>query len=81
MKLKILMIDDHPSMIEGYKIILSYNDFGYEVETTSATDTKSAYEIITNPGYYISYGSIYFDSNFKITQNNSIYDFNGVQKN
>ncbi|WP_300570940.1 response regulator [Flavobacterium sp.] len=48
MKLKILMIDDHPSMIEGYKIILSYNNLGFEIETTSAFNCESAYEIITN---------------------------------
>ncbi len=48
MKLKILMIDDHPSMIEGYKIILSYNTLGFEIETTSAFSCESAYEIITS---------------------------------
>jgi two-component system response regulator NreC len=48
MKLKILMVDDHPSMIEGYKIILSYNDLGFEIETTAAHNCESAYEIITN---------------------------------
>ena len=47
MKLKILMVDDHPSMIEGYKIILSYNTLGFEIETTSAFSCESAYEIIT----------------------------------
>ncbi len=48
MKLKILMIDDHPSMIEGYKIILSFNTLGFEIETTSAFSCESAYEIITS---------------------------------
>ena len=47
-KVKILMIDDHPSMLEGYKIILSYNDLGYEIETTSAYTCESAYRIIMN---------------------------------
>lgn len=42
MKIKILIIDDHPSMIEGYKVILSYNDFGYEVETTPAFNCEMA---------------------------------------
>lgn len=42
------MIDDHPSMIEGYKIILSYNALGFEIETTSVYNCESAYEIITN---------------------------------
>ena len=48
MKLKILMVDDHPSMIEGYKIILSYNDLGFEIETTAAHTCERAFEIITN---------------------------------
>ena len=61
MKLKILMIDDHPSMIEGYKIILSYNDFGYEIETTSATDTKSAYEIITKTKKSNAFNVVFLD--------------------
>lgn len=48
MVVKILMVDDHPSMLEGYKIILSYNTLGFEIETTSAYNCESAYEIITN---------------------------------
>lgn len=47
MKLKVLMVDDHPSMLEGYKIILSYNSLGFEIETTAAFNCETAYEIIT----------------------------------
>lgn len=46
MKVKILMVDDHPSMIEGYKIILSYNTLGYEIVTTAAYNCEVAYEQI-----------------------------------
>lgn len=42
------MVDDHPSMLEGYKIILSYNSLGFEIETTPAFNCETAYEIITN---------------------------------
>jgi two-component system, NarL family, response regulator NreC len=49
MKLNVLMIDDHPSLIEGYKIILSYNPYGYKIKTTEAYDSKSAYKLITQP--------------------------------
>lgn len=38
---KILIIDDHPSMIEGYKTILDY--VGEEFVITSACDCESAY--------------------------------------
>ena len=55
------MIDDHPSMIEGYKIILSYNDFGYEIETTSATDTKSAYEIVSKTKKNNAFNVVFLD--------------------
>jgi two-component system, NarL family, response regulator NreC len=48
MKLKILIVEDHPSMIEGYKIILSYNTKDYEIEATSAFNCKTAYDIITD---------------------------------
>ena len=42
----ILMIDDHPSMIEGYKSILSFNDLGLRITTTPAYNCESAYNII-----------------------------------
>ena len=44
--LHILMIDDHPSMIEGYKSILSFNDLGLRITTTPAYNCESAYNII-----------------------------------
>lgn len=47
MKIRVLMIDDHPSMIEGYKIILGYNNFGYELEVKSAFNCEMAYQLIT----------------------------------
>lgn len=48
MSLKVLMIDDHPTQIEGYKIILTYNNLGLEIETTTAFNCKDAFEIITD---------------------------------
>lgn len=42
------MIDDHPPIIEGYKSILSFNPFGYEVNTTSAFSCEAAYKLITS---------------------------------
>lgn len=43
----VLMIDDHPLIISGYKSILSFNEMGYEINATTATSCKEAYEIIT----------------------------------
>lgn len=42
----ILMIDDHPSIIEGYKSILSFNNLGLEIITTPAYTCASAYHSI-----------------------------------
>jgi two-component system response regulator NreC len=47
MEVKVLIIDDHPPIIEGYKAILSYNPFGYVPNTTSAFSCESAYELIS----------------------------------
>ena len=44
--LNILMIDDHPSMIEGYKSILSFNELGLHINTTPAYNCETAYNII-----------------------------------
>jgi two-component system response regulator NreC len=61
MKLNILMIDDHPSMIEGYKIILSFNTQGFEIETTTAFTCESAYEIISDPSRRNQFDIIFLD--------------------
>lgn len=55
------MVDDHPSMIEGYKIILSYNDLGYEIETASAFNCKDAYDIIVNPSKKDYFDIVFLD--------------------
>lgn len=48
MKLHVLMIDDHPPIIEGYKAILSCNSFGYEITSTSAYSIETAYSILSS---------------------------------
>lgn len=47
MEVTVLMIDDHPPIIEGYKSILSYNPYGYTVNTTAAFNCESAYDLIS----------------------------------
>ena len=46
MELQVLMVDDHPPIIEGYKSILSFNSFGYVLNTTAAHNCESAYYAI-----------------------------------
>lgn len=48
MELNVLMVDDHPAIIEGYKAILSYNKLGYDIKTTTAFDCENACKIISN---------------------------------
>lgn len=49
-KNNILIVDDHPFIIQGYKnAITRYNPNEFEFFIEQANDCKSAYEIITNP--------------------------------
>lgn len=49
-KINIIIVDDHPFIIEGYKnAINSYNADDYDFTITQANDCKSAYDVITNP--------------------------------
>lgn len=49
-KSKILLVDDHPFIIEGYKnAITRYEPEKFEFLISQAKDCRSAYEIITNP--------------------------------
>lgn len=61
MILKILIVEDHPSMIEGYKIILSYNELGFEIQTTAANNCQSAYELITRKNSATLFDVIFLD--------------------
>jgi len=47
MEVTVLIIDDHPPIIEGYKAILSYNPYGYTINTATALNCESAYQIIS----------------------------------
>ena len=49
MVVRILMIDDHPVMIEGYKAMLALNKEQYGIETISAFNCEEAYNLIINP--------------------------------
>lgn len=60
-RLNILMIDDHPSMIEGYKSILSFNDLNYEIQVTPAYNCESAYHLITDIQSKAAYDVVFID--------------------
>jgi two-component system response regulator NreC len=44
--MRILMVDDHPTQLEGYKIILAYNNQRIAIESVMAYNCKTAFEII-----------------------------------
>jgi DNA-binding NarL/FixJ family response regulator len=49
-KNNILIVDDHPFIIQGYKnAITRYNPKNHEFFITEAKDCESAYNVITNP--------------------------------
>jgi two-component system, NarL family, response regulator NreC len=48
MEVTVLMVDDHPPIIEGYKSILSFNPFGYRLNTVAAHSCESAYDVIVS---------------------------------
>lgn len=51
MEIKVLMVDDHPPIIEGYRSILAYNSFGYKLNTTTAHSCEEAYNAIFQFNY------------------------------
>lgn len=61
MELNILIIDDHPPIIEGYKSILSFNKSGFVINAVAAHDCESAYKIIANTQNPIFFDLIFID--------------------
>ncbi|HEX8561885.1 MAG TPA: response regulator transcription factor [Flavobacterium sp.] len=47
MIVKLLIIDDHPGMIEGYKAMLALNKSNLTIHTTEAYSCEEAYTVIT----------------------------------
>lgn len=62
MAMRILMVDDHPTQLDGYKIILAYNNQGIEIDATMAYNCKAAFEIITNPDT-LAFDMVFLDLN------------------
>ncbi|HLA55410.1 MAG TPA: response regulator [Flavobacterium sp.] len=60
-KLKILIIDDHYLMVEGYKSILSFNNIGYDLDISKAHNCEEAFKIITTLNNPIPFDVIFLD--------------------
>lgn len=61
MVVKILMIDDHQMMIEGYKATLSINKEKYTIETTDVNNCEQAFQVITNPANVNEFDIVFLD--------------------
>lgn len=70
-RIRILMIDDHPSQIEGYKVILEYNHGNLEIEATACYSCEKAYRLITSVGH--DFDLIFLDRNMPSYQEMNIH--------
>ena len=61
MHVNLLIVDDHLSIIEGYKSILSFNKSGFIIETTAATSLEKAFKIITQEPKTILFDIVFID--------------------
>jgi two-component system response regulator NreC len=61
MDLNILMVDDHPPIIEGYKAILSFNKSGHVLKTVMAYSCEAAYIILTETIKPIVFDMVFLD--------------------
>jgi DNA-binding NarL/FixJ family response regulator len=46
MEVSVLMIDDHPPIIEGYKSLLTFNPYGYSLNFKEVNNCEAAYNLI-----------------------------------
>jgi two-component system response regulator NreC len=74
MVVKILMIDDHPGMIEGYKAMLTLNKAQHVIETTVAFSCEEAYSIIINPENSLVFDLVFLDYSIPEFPEQKIYN-------
>lgn len=74
MVVKILMIDDHPGMIEGYKAMLSLNKEQHTIKTTEAYNCQEAYSIIVNPTNSSVFDIVFLDYSIPSFPEQKIYN-------
>jgi DNA-binding NarL/FixJ family response regulator len=73
MSVKILLVDDHPSQILGYKTILAYNNMGLEIETTECYNCKDAFSIITDSTELQHFDLVFLDRSMPPYQEEGIH--------
>lgn len=77
---KILIVDDHPFIIEGYKnAITRYKPEEFEFLISQANDCESAYKIITNPDT-VPYDIAFLDISMPSYEEKGIYSGEDLAK-
>lgn len=69
--LRILMIDDHPSQIEGYKVILSYNTLALDIDAMPCYSSQKAFEILLSKNQ--DFDIIFIDRNLPAYPEENIF--------
>jgi DNA-binding NarL/FixJ family response regulator len=59
MEVSVLMIDDHPPIIEGYKSLLTFNPYGYSLNFKEVNNCEAAYNLIRSTE--ISFDVVFLD--------------------
>lgn len=72
-KVKLLIVDDHPLIVEGYKQVI-LNDASFNIEITTANNCKEAYDLLSkvrnNGG---SFDMVCLDMNLPGYENEGLY--------
>lgn len=63
MNLRVLIVEDHPSMATLYKQLFNDKDSGYQADIKVATDCRSAFQYITDPSPLIDFDLAIVDLN------------------
>ncbi len=67
--IKILLVDDHHMILEGYKNVLSQGNWdNFELSITTANDCDYAWDLLENENYDI----VFLDINFPVQKNSKI---------
>jgi DNA-binding NarL/FixJ family response regulator len=61
MNSNILLVDDHPAILNGYISVLGFNKKAIELKPTFCYNCKEAYEAITKPDYANFFDFIFLD--------------------
>ncbi|SEP66280.1 response regulator transcription factor [Flavobacterium urocaniciphilum] len=70
LKYNILIIDDHPLIIEGYKLLLDYCEFDFEKSVITVNNSKEAFDILDNNPLF---NLVLIDYSIQIYKEKNIY--------